>query len=64
MSENHNHNKHLGYGISFGLIGGALLAVLLGSFFNTMLVWAFAPGFGMLLGMMVGIIMDANHNKG
>jgi F0F1-type ATP synthase assembly protein I len=66
MSEDNNKNNknyYLGYGISFGLIGGALVAVLLGFFLDTPLVWAFTPGFGMLAGIIIGIIMDAKKNE-
>ncbi|WP_130808199.1 hypothetical protein [Senegalia massiliensis] len=62
MSKN-NKNYYFSYGIGFGLLGGALLAVILGLFIDTPLVWAFAPGFGMLAGMIIGIAMDTNKNK-
>ena len=63
MSEENNKNYYLAYGIGFGLLGGALFAVILGFFLDTLLVWAFAPGFGMLAGIIIGIIMDTNKNK-
>lgn len=61
--DKNNKNHYLSYGIGFGLLGGAFLAVLLGLFLDTPLVWAFAPGFGMLAGIIIGIIMDSNKNK-
>ena len=61
--DKNNKNDYLSYGISFGLLGGAFLAVLLGFFLDTPLVWAFTPGFGMLAGIIVGTIMDSNQNK-
>lgn len=66
MSENNkkdNNDCYLSYGIGFGLLSGALLAVLLGIFLDTPLVWVFAPGFGMLVGIIIGIAMDSNKNK-
>ena len=63
MSEDNNKNYYLRYGIGFGLLGGALLAVFLGLFLNTPLVWAFAPGFGLLAGIIIGNIMDVNKNN-
>lgn len=61
--DKNNKNYYLSYGIGFGLLGGAFLAVLLGFFLDTPLVWAFAPGFGMLAGIIIGTIMDSNKNK-
>ena len=61
--DKNNKNHYLSYGIGFGLLGGSMLAVLLGLFLDTPLVWAFAPGIGMLAGIMIGIIMDSNRNK-
>jgi hypothetical protein len=61
--DKNNKNYYLSYGIGFGLLGGFFLAVLLGLFLETPLVWAFAPGFGMLAGIIIGTIMDSNKNK-
>ena len=61
--DKNNKNYYLSYGIGFGLLGGSFIAILLGLFLDTPLVWAFAPGFGMLAGIMIGIIMDSNKNK-
>ena len=58
MSEEKNENEYLSYGIGFGLLGGALLAVILGGFFDTLFGWFFAPGFGLLLGTLIGIKLD------
>ena len=44
-------------------LGGTFLAIFLGLFLDTPLVWAFGPGLGMLAGIMIGIIMDSNENK-
>ncbi|MBC8590049.1 hypothetical protein [Wansuia hejianensis] len=67
MFENNNNknNKdyYLGLGIGFGLIGGTLFATILKMFIKSSLVWFFAPGLGMLVGMIIGIIIDANKNK-
>lgn len=67
MSDENNNrdNKyyHLSLGIVFGLLGGALSAIIIGIFLKTPLIWAFAPGIGMLIGIITGAIMDANKNK-
>lgn len=56
-----NKNYYLGYGISFGLLGGSLLGVILNIIFETPLVWAFTPGIGLIIGMTAGIMMDAKN---
>jgi hypothetical protein len=62
--KNKNDKNHcLGFGIGFGLLGGALSATIIGIFLEAPLVWTFVPGLGMLVGMIIGIIMDANKNK-
>lgn len=61
--KNNNKYSYIGFGISFGLIGGALTAVIINLFIETPLVWAFTPGFGMLIGIIIGAIIDHNKNK-
>lgn len=66
MSNNNKDNKknyYLSIGIGYGLLGGALSAIIIGIFVETPLVWAFAPGLGMLIGIIIGAIMDENKNK-
>lgn len=58
-----NKNYYLSYGIGFGLLGGALLAVVLRLFIESLLVWAFAPGIGMLIGIIIGIKIDMSKKK-
>lgn len=55
-NKNNNNYFYLGYGISFGLIIGAGL----GMFFNNI---AIGSGFGMLIGITIGTLMDYNKNK-
>lgn len=61
--EEGDKNPYLAYGISFGLLGGTIVASLAGPLFNTPLVWAFGPGFGMLIGIVIASVMDANKDK-
>ena len=61
--KNNNRHSYLSFGISFGLLGGALSAIIINLFFKTPLVWAYAPGFGMLIGIIIGAIIDQNKNK-
>lgn len=67
MSDNNNQdngkNTYLSYGIGFGLLGGAVVATILMPFINTPLVWAFTPGIGMLIGIIIGTIIDSNKNN-
>ena len=63
MPKDKKKNYYLSYGVGFGLIGGTFLAIFLGLFLDTPLVWAFGPGLGMLAAIMIGIIMDSNENK-
>ncbi|NLK10781.1 MAG: hypothetical protein GX317_07500 [Staphylococcus equorum] len=49
-NQNHdNKNYYLSFGIAFGLLGGALFAIFIGMFIDSPLIWAFAPGLGMLM---------------
>ena len=57
-----NKNLYLSYGTSFGLLAGTITASILGMLFETILVWAITPGFGLLAGIIIGMMMDANKN--
>lgn len=61
--QDNNMNSHIGYGVAFGLIGGSLFSTIVGMAFKFPLIWAFGPGFGMLIGIIIGSIMDLNKNK-
>ncbi len=56
-------SSYVGYGVAFGLIGGALFSSIIGMFFRFPLIWAFGPGFGMLIGIVVGAVMDSNRKS-
>ena len=51
-------NSSVGFGVGFGLLGGAAFSTIIGMFFDFPLIWAFGPGFGMLIGLVIGIMMD------
>ena len=59
---NNERNSYIGYGVGFGLLGGAILSSLFGMFFDSTLIWAFGPGIGMMIGIVIGTIMDYNKN--
>jgi len=61
--DNNDRNPHVDFGITFGLLGGAAFSTIVGMFFEFPLIWAFGPGFGMLIGIVIGAIMDLNKNK-
>lgn len=61
--DQNNKNYYLGYGIGFGLIGGALLSSITGIFIELPLIWTFGPGLGVLIGMVIGAIRDKNKNN-
>ncbi len=61
--EHNDRNSHVGYGVAFGLLGGAAFSTIVGMFFEFPLIWAFGPGFGMLIGIVIGSIMDLNKNN-
>lgn len=64
MSRDKNSKGYyLGFGIGFGLLVGALIAIIAGMFIKSPLVWAFAPGLGMLDGIIIGAVLDANKDK-
>lgn len=61
--QDNNRNSYVGFGVAFGLLGGAILSIIVGLFFEFPLIWTFAPGFGMLIGIVIGSIMDLNKSK-
>lgn len=61
--DNNDRNSHVGFGVGFGLLGGAAFSTIVGMFFKFPLIWASGPGFGMLIGIVIGSIMDSNKNK-
>lgn len=61
--DNNDRNSFVGFGVAFGLLGGALFSSVVGMFFKYPLVWAFGPGLGMLFGIVIGSIMDSNKIK-
>lgn len=58
--DNNNQASYITYGVAFGLIGGSIVTTIVGLFLETPLVWAFGPGLGMLIGIIIGSIMDLN----
>jgi uncharacterized membrane protein len=58
-----DRNSYVGMGISFGLMGGAALSTIIGLLFDFPLIWAFGPGFGMLMGILIGSVMDSKRNN-
>jgi len=60
---NNDRNSYVGYGVAFGLLGGAVFSTIVGMFFEIPLIWAFGPGVGMLIGIVIGSIMDTNKNN-
>lgn len=61
--DSNNSNSFVGYGVAFGLIGGALISSIVGIFFSFPLIWAFGPGFGMLIGIVIGSMMESNKKS-
>lgn len=61
--KNDEENETLAYGLSFGLLGGTVLASLLFAITNSPLVWAFGPGFGLLIGLIISTFMEQNKKK-
>ncbi|TCK92663.1 hypothetical protein EDC19_1816 [Natranaerovirga hydrolytica] len=58
-NNNNDENSYVGFGVAFGLLGGATLSSIVGIFFDFPLIWAFGPGFGMLIGIVISSIMDS-----
>lgn len=61
--DNNDRNSYLGFGVAFGLLGGAVFSSLVGMSFEFPMIWAFGPGLGMIIGIVIGLIMDSNKNK-
>lgn len=59
---NNEKNSYIGYGVGFGLLGGAIFSSIIGIFFEFPLIWAFGPGLGMMIGIVIGAIKDFNNN--
>lgn len=58
MTDEEKDSSYIGYGVACGLISGALFSVVFGMFISTPLIWAFGPGIGMMIGIVIGSIMD------
>ena len=56
-------NSYVGFGVAFGLLGGAVFSSIVGMLFKFPLIWAFGPGFGLMIGIVIGSIMDANKER-
>lgn len=61
--DNKDDNTCLGYGVAFGLLAGAIFSSIVGVIFEFPLIWAFGPGFGVLIGIVVGSVMDSNKSE-
>ena len=65
MSDNNNQEDkktdYATYGISFGLLGGTIIASILSGFIRNPILWV-APALGMLVGMTIGNIMDVDDD--
>jgi len=60
--DTNDRNSYVGFGVAFGLLAGAVFSSIVG-IFEFPLIWAFGPGLGMLIGIVIGSIMDSNKNK-
>ena len=58
--ENNDRSPYMGYGVAFGLLGGAVFSSVVGMFFKFPLIWAFGPGIGVLLGIVIGSLLNPN----
>lgn len=61
--DNKDRNSYVGFGVVFGLLGGSMFSSIVRMYFEFPLIWAFGPGLGMLIGIVIGSIMDSNKNK-
>lgn len=61
--DDNDRNSYVGFGVGFGLIGGAMFSTIIGMLFKFQLIWTFGPGFGMLIGIVIGSIIDSNKNN-
>ncbi|QGU96831.1 hypothetical protein GOM49_10225 [Clostridium bovifaecis] len=68
-NQENDNNHYVGFGVGLGLIGGSLFATVIGIVFGLMgdslfpMVIGIGAGFGMLLGIVIGAVMDYNKNK-
>ncbi|WMM26528.1 hypothetical protein RBU61_07600 [Tissierella sp. MB52-C2] len=68
-NQENDNNHYVGFGVGVGLIGGCLFAAVIGVVFGLMgdslfpMVLALGSGFGMLMGIVIGAVMDNNKNK-
>ncbi|WP_201259885.1 hypothetical protein [Tissierella sp. P1] len=68
-NQENDNNHYVSFGVGVGLIGGCLFATVIGVVFGLMgdnlfpMVMALASGFGMLMGIVIGAVMDNNKNK-
>lgn len=53
-------NYSIAYGITFGLMGGSFIAIMINIFFDFPLIWAFSPGIGMLIGIVIGAFWSSS----
>lgn len=51
--------SHVGLGITYGLLGGMMFAVIFSNAFDKTLLWSFGPMVGMAIGILIGSVMDA-----
>lgn len=65
--DQNNKNYFLSFGIGFGLLAGVLFASFSGIFIESPLsstfIWGLGPGLGMLIGIVIGSLMDYKQNK-
>ncbi|WP_078552278.1 hypothetical protein [Bacillus alkalicellulosilyticus] len=67
MKDKQQNNTKLGnyiaYGMSFGLLAGAGLSVIVGTMFNNVFIQMAGAGIGLAVGMMVGALLYWVQNK-
>lgn len=51
--------SHVGLGITYGLLGGMMFAVIFSNALDKTLLWSFGPMVGMAIGILIGSVMDA-----
>ena len=56
--DNNDRNSCVGYGVAFGLIGGTTFSTIVVIIFEFPLIWMLGPSFGMLIGIVIGSMMD------
>lgn len=64
--KNHQENEKnadLSYGISFELLGGVILGSILSLLFESPLDFAFGPGIGLLIGIIVSVVIQQNKEE-